>query len=74
LKINIKLLAGLFRATGMLQSLALLYAEYAVARKIKYDKRFSDFAEKSPRRSRTMYSNRLLGVVRNACALLRASS
>jgi len=32
LKINIKLLAGLFRG-GMLQSLALLYAEHALARK-----------------------------------------
>jgi len=40
----------------MLQSLALLYAEHALARKIKYGQIFSDFAEKSHRRSRTMYS------------------
>ena len=31
----------------MLQSLAILYAEHTVARKIKYDKIFSDFADKS---------------------------
>jgi len=58
----------------MLQSLALLYAEHALARKIKYDHSFSDFADKSPRRSWTMHSNRLLGVVRSTGALLRASS
>jgi len=32
----------------MLQSLAILYAEHALARKIKYDKIFSDFADKVP--------------------------
>jgi len=32
----------------MLQSLAILYAEDALSRKIKYDKIFSDFADKSP--------------------------
>jgi len=58
----------------MLQSLALLYAEHALARKIKLDKSFSNFADNSPRRSPTMYSNRLLGVVRTTGALLRASS
>jgi len=32
----------------MLQSLAILYPEHALARKIKYDKIFRDFADKSP--------------------------
>jgi len=32
----------------MLQSLAILYAEHALARKIKYDKIFSAFADKNP--------------------------
>jgi len=32
----------------MLQSLAIIYAEHALARKIKYDKIFSDFEDKSP--------------------------
>jgi len=32
----------------MLQSLAILYAEHALARKIKYDKIVSDSADKSP--------------------------
>jgi len=32
----------------MLQSLVILYAEHALARKIKYCKVFSDFADKSP--------------------------
>jgi len=32
----------------MLESLAILYAEHALARKIKYDKIFSDFSDKSP--------------------------
>jgi len=49
----------------MLQNLATLYAEHALARKIKYNNIFSDFADKSPRRSLTRYSNRLLGVVRS---------
>jgi len=47
LKENIKLSAGLFRG-GMLQSFAILYAEHALARKIKYDKIFIDFADKIP--------------------------
>jgi len=32
----------------MLQSLAILYTEHALARKIKYDKIFSNIADKSP--------------------------
>jgi len=45
----VKFLGVLFRGRGgMLQSLAILYAEYALARKIKYNKIFSDFANKSP--------------------------
>jgi len=32
----------------MLQSLAIVHAKHALARKIKYDKIFSDFADKSP--------------------------
>jgi len=32
----------------MLQSFAILYAEHALARKIKYDKIFIDFADKIP--------------------------
>jgi len=32
----------------MLQSLAILYDEHALARKIKYDKIISDFVDKSP--------------------------
>jgi len=32
----------------MLQSFAILYAEDALSRKMKYDKIFSDFADKSP--------------------------
>jgi len=52
----------------------LIYAEHALARKIKYDKIFGDFADKSSRRSQTMCSNRLLGVVRSTGALLRVSS
>jgi len=35
---------------------------------------FSNFVDKSPRRSSTIYSNRQLGVIRNIGALLRASS
>ena len=37
-----------------LQSLAILYVEHALARKIKYDKIISDFADKKSRRSPTM--------------------
>jgi len=72
LKSNIKFLAGLFLGS-ILQNLAILYAEHVLARKIKYDKIFSDFAGKSlvDRRLPTMYSNRLLGVVRTTCALER---
>jgi len=39
---------------GSLQSLAILYVEHALARKIKYDKSISDFADKKSRRSPTM--------------------
>jgi len=37
-----------------LQSLAILYVEHALARKIKYDKIISDFADKKSRRSPIM--------------------
>jgi len=71
-----KFSAGLFLGEGMLQSLAILYVEYALARKIKYDKIISDFEDKSPvyRRSPTICSNRLLGVIRSTGALFRANS
>jgi len=36
------------------QSLAILYVEHALARKIKYDKIISDFADEKSRRSPTM--------------------
>ena len=58
----------------MLRSLAILFVEHVSARKLKYDKITSDFAEKRFRQSPTMHSNRLLGVVRSTGALLRASS
>ena len=78
LKINIKFSAGLLLGEGVLQSLTILYAEHTLARD-KYDNIFSDFADKTPVRSPTIYSNRLkkvrlLGVVRSTGALFRASS
>ena len=56
------------------QSLGILYVEYALARKIKYDKIISDFADEKSRQSPTMYSNKLLGVVRSTGALFWVSS
>jgi len=52
----------------MLQSLAILYAEHALSRKIQYDKIFIDFADKSPvdRRLCTV-----TGVVRSTGVLFR---
>ena len=43
---------------GMLQSLAILYAEYALARD-KVWQNFQRFSRQKSRRSPTMYSNRL---------------
>jgi len=47
----------------MLQSLAIMYAEHALVGKMKYVKTLISFADKKKRRSPTMYSNRMLGVV-----------
>jgi len=55
----------------MLQSLALLYAQHTLARKIKYDKNSAILQTIVP--SITDY-NRLLDVVRSIGALFRASS
>jgi len=57
LKINIKFSAGLFLVVGMLQSLAILYAEYALARD-KVLQNFQRFCRQKSRRSPTMCSNR----------------
>jgi len=58
LKINIKFSAGLFLGEGMLQSLAILHAEHALARD-KAWQNFQRFCRQKSRRSPTMCSNRL---------------
>jgi len=58
LKINKKFSAGLRLVEDMLQSLAILYAEYALARD-KVWQNFQRFCRQKSRRSPTMYSNRL---------------
>jgi len=55
----------------MLESLADLYVEHASARKIKYDRIISDFADNKSRPS--MHSNRLLRVVRSTGASVGVS-
>jgi len=55
----------------MLQSLAVLYIEHASARKMKYDRIISDFADNKARPS--MHSNRLLGVIRSTGASVGVS-
>jgi len=57
----------------MLQSLGILYAEHALLER-KSMTNFQRFCRQKSRRSPTMYSNRLLGVVRSTGALFRASS
>ena len=57
----------------MLQSLAILYVEHALARKIKYYKKVSAILQTESPVDRWL-CNRLLGVVRSTGALLRACS
>jgi len=58
LKININFSAGLFLGEGMWKVLLFCMLS-TIYLKIKYDKTFSDFADKSPGQSPTMYSSRL---------------